>query len=158
TGTITYGQGAPIQYEGETLSVREQSLVRSLANQSSHPVSRQIEVAYRKAPLLPVTEFEAAEGQGIRGVVDGHKVMIGSRQYVASGADHLAEGTWIRIDNQMRGRIIQSGRYRNGLREVIGNFRNRFKLSLLTGDQDRERRSLEQLFGNQAILRFNQSP
>jgi P-type Cu+ transporter len=158
TGTITYGHGAPIQYEGETLSVREQSLVRSLANQSSHPVSRQIEVAYRKAPLLPLTEFEAAEGQGIRGVVDGHGVMIGSRQYVASDADYLVEGTWISIDDRIRSRITQTGRYRNGLREVIGNFQNRFRLSLLTGDQDRERRSLEELFGNQAVLRFNQSP
>jgi Cu+-exporting ATPase len=158
TGTITYGQGIKNRYEGTSLSEYEQSLVRSLVHQSSHPVSRQIETSFQKSPLLPVKEFVSQDGLGIEGRVEGHHIAIGSLRYMDDLDQLNTKGTWIKIDGNLKGQIILKAKYRQGLREVIHDLARRFRLSLLTGDNAREKEELEDLFGKDTMMYFNQNP
>lgn len=158
TGTITYGQGSRFHYEGMPLSHREKSLVKSLVHQSSHPVSRQIEAGFQQAPLLSVAEFSAYEGLGIRGMVDGQLVEVGSYRFLDGQDEPGKRGTWIKIDRELKGVVIQSGRFRKSLRKVIDELSHLFNLSLLTGDNNREKGALETIFGTETEMQFEQSP
>ncbi len=81
TGTVTTGEmslGQVIPADG----VDEQQLLRlagALEDASEHPIARAIvEGAVARVGTLPaVTDFEALEGVGVRGVVDGHEVAVG---------------------------------------------------------------------------------
>ncbi|MBK8501211.1 MAG: heavy metal translocating P-type ATPase metal-binding domain-containing protein [Saprospiraceae bacterium] len=158
TGTITYGQGAKSEYEGLSLSPKERDIIRSLVHQSSHPVSRQIEVAFRQDALLPVKDFVSDDGLGIRGEVEGHRIVIGSHRFVSGEIEPDLPGTWIKIDNKILGQIFQSGRYRIGLLGVIKDLVQRFKLSLVTGDHAGEEAALRKIFDQKTEMYFNQSP
>ncbi len=158
TGTITYGQGIKSRYEGTPLSEYEQSLVRSVVHQSSHPVSRHIETSFQKSPLLPVKGFVSQDGLGIEGLVEGHHIAVGSLMYMGDLDQPKTKGTWIKIDGDVKGQIILMAKYRQGLREVIHVLAKRFRLSLLTGDNSREKVELEDIFGKDTTMYFNQNP
>ena len=158
TGTITYGQGAKSEYEGLSLSPKERDMIRSLVHQSSHPVSRQIEVAFRQDALLSVKDFVSVDGLGIQGEVEGHQISIGSHRFVFGNAEPGLPGTWIEIDKRILGQFFQAGRYRKGLQEVVKDLVQRFKLSLLTGDHSGEEVALRKIFDQKTEMYFNQSP
>lgn len=158
TGTITYGQGARSYYDGTPLHAREKSWIRSLVHQSSHPVSRQIEATFRQSAIMEVSGFISTEGLGIEGQVEGHQVKIGSYRFVSAQPNPGNRGTWIMIDGEIKGVVTQSGRYRKSLRTVISQLAGLFHLSLLTGDNNREKSTLETIFGTGTDMYFEQSP
>ncbi|MCB0687602.1 MAG: heavy metal translocating P-type ATPase metal-binding domain-containing protein [Saprospiraceae bacterium] len=158
TGTITYGQGAKSHYEGDPLSARDKALIRSLAHQSSHPVSRQIDSEYHDSPLLEISDFVSKEGLGIRGTVDGVEVIVGSYRFIKPESEEKYDGTWIEIGGEMRGAITQSGRYRQYLRQVVADLARQFTMYLLTGDNNREKDTLYSIFGASTQMEFEQSP
>jgi heavy metal translocating P-type ATPase len=83
TGTLTYGQPwlteeivAPGFRQDEL-----QSLVASLEQYSKHPLASAVLRAARKegVPILQASEIAEPPGQGLRGIVNNHRVWIGSR-------------------------------------------------------------------------------
>lgn len=156
TGTLTGSQSARVRYEGAPLSPAEKRLVQSLVRHSAHPASRQVDHWLGDTgPLYEVTGFEEITGKGIQGSAAAHRVKIGSRTFV--GADQ-GEGVFVEIDGGIKGRFELGAHYRTGLAEVVQSLKTRFRLFLLSGDNDRERTQLEPLFGAPEALRFDQSP
>jgi Cu+-exporting ATPase len=81
TGTVTTGQMALDQVvvaEG-TEKVEALRLAGGLEEASEHPVARAVAAAAREQiGVLPVPDrFESLEGRGVRGVVEGHSVIVG---------------------------------------------------------------------------------
>jgi Cu+-exporting ATPase len=83
TGTLTTGRmsladviTAPGQPEAELLR-----LAGALESGSEHPIAAAITAA---APDLGVSEFTSYPGLGVRGVVDGHTVLAGRRDWLES--------------------------------------------------------------------------
>ncbi|MBS4761900.1 copper-translocating P-type ATPase [Carnobacteriaceae bacterium zg-ZUI252] len=86
TGTVTYGKPVVTEY----LSADETLLQKivSVESYSNHPLAQAI-VNFYEGERLSVERFEAIEGRGVCGTIDGKILMIGNEKM---GYDHLGEG------------------------------------------------------------------
>ncbi|HDR9100510.1 TPA: heavy metal translocating P-type ATPase [Burkholderia vietnamiensis] len=86
TGTITHGK--PVQTDFELRAQVDLAnccaLAASLASRSDHPVSLAIANAaeVQHLPRLPVDDFEAIPGRGVRGTIDGVSWSLGNHRLV----------------------------------------------------------------------------
>ena len=82
TGTLTHGQPelTDVVALGGSDEQKAFILAASLAGRSDHPVSRAVaeKAEEEHRTLLPVEDFEAVAGQGVRGVIDGVRYSLGS--------------------------------------------------------------------------------
>lgn len=163
TGTLTSTSTNQLIYEGIDLTDYEQQLVQTLSYQSTHPISKEITKYISQKSSKPVdtittilnyTEFI---GQGIRAEIDGNQIRIGSESFIFNIDVSNSRGTFVEINNEVKGYFTIQNTYRNGIQNLVTDLRNRFKLSLLSGDNDRERVNLSTIFPTQQ-LHFNQKP
>ncbi|MEV6984600.1 heavy metal translocating P-type ATPase [Sphaerisporangium sp. NPDC051017] len=96
TGTVTEGRMTLIAVhladgQDETEVLR---LAGALEDASEHPIAQAVvRGARERAGELPVPEdFANVEGLGVRGVVDGHAVLVGRPRLLAESAHHLPSG------------------------------------------------------------------
>jgi len=159
TGTITNRSQHQTTFVGK-LAEDEAACILALAKQSSHPASQQIvqflNQKFDTESSLEVTDFEEVTGQGIIGQVNGNLVRIGSATFTQ--ADEATKGTFVQIGSELKGHFETKNSYRKGLRNVFAQFKNRYRLHLLSGDNDREKTVLAPLFPSEEHLHFNQSP
>ena len=161
TGTITQQKEANISYTGSVLSKDEEQLVRSLASQSSHPLSKAIASFIPFCKTLAVKKFFEAKGLGVIGVINSNEVKLGSVEYatnIKKMSESVSSKVYVTINEVVRGFFSIKNMYRNGLDKTMLLLRKRFKLALISGDNDAERISLTTCFGNAADLRFDQKP
>ncbi len=158
TGTITLNGDQKISYQGIKLSDEEESWVRSLVDQSNHPVSNQISHYYTNVSTEPVTSFESTTGVGLRASVKGHSIEIRKSQKVDTESFQPDRGTVLMIDNEEKGYYVLRHKFRDNLNKVIGILKQNYRLSLLTGDHASEKPALEEIFGTESHLLFRQSP
>jgi len=178
TGTLTCAdargvsfQSADCETRNAELSADEAQWVASLARHSTHPNSIRItkSLAYS---ALPVAGFRETPGCGIEGEVAGHNILLGARAWlekqiksgmrkVESGnATETHDGSFVSvaIDGVLRGEFKLENSLRPEVAELISQLGGRFELALLSGDNEREAARFQKLFGEHAILKFNQSP
>lgn len=165
TGTLTAADRSAVSfhpYEGRHLSDREKSLLRSLAFQSSHPASRIIAGYFATHPLQKLAELNECIGKGLSGIAEGVKVLLGSNSYMQEcGIDlppDLPPGTCLAIDGQYRGQFSFENEYRSGFGNTVKTLARSYKISVISGDNDRERALLERAFPDKNRLLFEQSP
>jgi P-type Cu+ transporter len=84
TGTLTEGKPKVVAIESDDEREALQ-LAASLERASEHPLANAIVSAAieRGIELTNTTNIETTPGRGIRGIVDGHEVAVGSERYVA---------------------------------------------------------------------------
>ncbi|MEU7602642.1 heavy metal translocating P-type ATPase [Streptomyces sp. NPDC041003] len=96
TGTVTTGRMTLTGvHPAEGVDARELlRLAGSLEHASEHPIARAVATAAaERAGALPVPEgFENLAGLGVRGVVDGHDVLVGREQLLADRSITLPAG------------------------------------------------------------------
>ncbi|MBX2814498.1 MAG: HAD-IC family P-type ATPase, partial [Saprospiraceae bacterium] len=155
TGTLTETHRSQVDFVGEhPLSSQHEKWLGSLVKQSSHPVSREIAAHLEVSGALEVSHFEEIVGQGIRGEVEGHQIEL-------KAATALRPSTVVSdlyIDGKFCGGFSISRAYRKGLAEIISRLRERYRLSLLSGDHDGERGQLSAYFRHDRDMLFQQSP
>lgn len=87
TGTLTRGEPAVIDcYPNEDTTTEELICVAaSLEKPSEHPLAAAIldEAKKRSIPLIPVTDFEALHGRGVRGKLHGETLWAGNAALLA---------------------------------------------------------------------------
>jgi Cu+-exporting ATPase len=156
TGTLTAGR--PTAGEIETVdgwsSAELLDLAASLETGSEHPLGAAIVANARLAELgfRPVSDFVAASGHGIEGVVNGRTVVVGTARLLRdrgidpSGlverADAIAaEGrtpVWIGVDGRLAGIVAISDPVKSEARAAIAELRSAgIEVWLVTGDQAR---------------------
>ena len=161
TGTITESGKADIIFQGKVLTPFEQKLVKSLVRNSTHPLSKKIYDSIDGDEIFPVTKFQEKAGAGISGMIYGHFLKLGSSNFVGlenSDEESLQTRIYLSIDEQVVGKFIISNSYREGIDEVIKNLSEHYHLSLLSGDNEGEKETLENFFGKKSDLNFKQSP
>lgn len=161
TGTITESGKSDIIFEGKVLTPFEQKLIKSLVRSSTHPLSKRIYDSIETNEIFPVTKFEEKLGQGISAVIYGHEVKLGSAKYIGVGSsenENLRTKIFLSIDDEVVGKFIIANSYREGIDKVIKNLSAKYDLSLLSGDNEGERTTLENFFGKDSDLNFRQSP
>jgi len=155
TGTLTYTGKSEVVFQGEDMNEIDRSVIRSLAHQSNHPMSRMID-QYMDAPYIEIEAFKESAGLGVEGSFNGRKYKIGSA--VFAGNQSETKGVHVSIDHQTAGIFVVNNTYREGIKDFIQYFGSRYKISLISGDNDKERSQLEALFPPNTNLLFNQSP
>lgn len=160
TGTITQLGKSDLVFTGTVLNSFQQKMIKSLVRNSTHPLSLKIYNSLEADEFYPVTKFDEIPGLGITGVVYGNTIKVGSKEYVnqSAHADDLATKIFVSINDELLGFFTVTNSYREGIGEVVKSLSKRFKLSLLSGDNEGEKFNLLKFFTTKDELLFKQSP
>lgn len=99
-------------------------------------------------------------GRGVFGKVNGLNIKIGSEEYVSNQVSKHKQKTssvFVAIENNMCGHYTISNQYRSGFNSVLDSLKSKFKLFLISGDNDAEAKNLATFFDREHML-FNQKP
>ena len=156
TGTVTEGRPRVTDlYPGEGITTEELLCVAaSLEKPSEHPLAEAIvrEAEERKIPLVPVRDFDAVHGRGVRAEVQGSHYLAGNRAMMEEsgidlGAEHLmADGLaengktplYFAQDGRLMGLIAVADTVKPSSAEAMCGFRALgIDVVMLTGDNQR---------------------
>jgi len=133
TGTITHVAQQEMRFLGQPLGYAEKIAIRSLVRHSAHPLSRQIFESMPEVPTESPAQFEEIPGLGIRGVVKGREMKIGSQKFVSTGNlvgfqnlrgldSKEGSGVFISINGELLGHYEVKSHFRSGLAQVLAFF------------------------------------
>jgi P-type Cu+ transporter len=160
TGTITEKGNNKVQYIGEDLTKTERRAIFSLVSNSLHPQSVAIRNYFNELSADSVLNFQEISGNGIIGKVNDSLVKIGSSLFLGItpiSKEEFSSEVHVMIDGEYKGYYQIDQKYRGGLVELIDSLKSNFDIHLLTGDNDGQKRRLEEQFGLKK-MRFNQQP
>lgn len=160
TGTLTHSRTMNIGWEGSELSPIEKQWVRAVSRNSTHPLSVMVCEWLPSGNLIEVEGYKEISGLGITGMVENHRIMLGSKKFVAgsdTGEDSKISSVYLSIDNKLRGFFKMENHYREGLKEVLTGI-DYLQFHLLTGDNNSEESNLRTYFSSTTSLHFNQTP
>lgn len=161
TGTLTQGLSGRVQWEGQPLTEFQEQLIRSVALQSLHPLSRAVAAALTVRPFLAITDFKENAGQGASGRIGGVAVKLGSAAFVGLAEQPKTEGAsrvFVSLDDNILGFFTIRNNVREGVEHMLASFDRRLNLCLLSGDQPQDRLWLRKWFGNGACMKFDMLP
>ncbi|MFN7926638.1 MAG: HAD-IC family P-type ATPase [Blastocatellia bacterium] len=185
TGTLTHAGQANVEFIGEPLTEAEQTMLAACLQHSTHPLSRQIlseffhrrdtetarrfteKPSYTAVPpprLCGENTFQEFPGRGITANIDGHKIALGSANWIAEqthttpAQQSSAAAVHIALDGAYRGCFHIHNAYRRNLTNLLATLQDERELYLLSGDNDRERAQLLPLFQQADHLAFSQTP
>ena len=159
TGTITTHKKSSIEVEGN-YSDKELRLIKNILRGSNHPLSRRLYDYLPNVSKQKVDDFEEITGNGIQGKIGVHIIKIGSAQFVGFTDENNLKQTivHISIDEKHIVKFIFNNQYRDGLELLFQKLNKNYELKVLSGDNDGERASLEQILPKNTELIFNQKP
>jgi Cu2+-exporting ATPase len=98
TGTLTEGRIAVASWYGD---VDARELAAAVEAGSAHPIARAI-TASASTPTIVASDVHEELGHGIRGVVRGHRILVGSPAWVRSRCPHMGAAVAVWIDGVTR--------------------------------------------------------
>ncbi|MEP6746203.1 MAG: heavy metal translocating P-type ATPase metal-binding domain-containing protein [Bacteroidota bacterium] len=159
TGTLTASGQQQIIYEGKSLSSLQKKQLGTLAACSSHPLSRALARSFGGSHNLYLRSYKEIPGEGIEAIVDETLVRIGSCRFITGNTKfQRATVAYISFGDNLHGWFKFDSHYRAEVPALIASLKKRFRLSVLTGDNEAERLKLQKLFGSDAVLLFSQKP
>jgi len=161
TGTITLNRKVEVGFHGNQLEAWETDLISNMVRHSSHPLSAALNDFLSEASENFPESYEEIPGMGITGTVGGHRVTLGSEQFVTglhTDTPMKESRVYVSIDGKQCGYFTFMNSYRKGLHELLKDLKSRYKLHLISGDNDAEAGNLRELFGSESKLLFQQSP
>jgi Cu+-exporting ATPase len=165
TGTITQVNDAEVAFVGKPLSEDEVIIIKTLAVQSSHPLSRMLvrKFADTAASRRTLSQFEEIEGAGTKAFWGKTEVKLGSAKWI--GIENLIEKTdnashvYVSLDGKMRGYFMLKSKYRPELEKTVRILQDKnFETYLLSGDKPTDKAILAPVFGHASHLLFEQKP
>ena len=138
TGTLTTGDLALVSAPDDTAAVM---LAARLAAASRHPLARAL-VCAQAAPVVPLAEVAELPGEGLRAVVEGDEIRLGSRAFCGAttdGADNDTMGPelWFARAGRAPLRFRFADRLRPDAAETVARLaRLGCTVELLSGDRD----------------------
>ncbi len=160
TGTLTKNVTGGVRFGGKQPDDEQQKLIKLVTGNSAHPLSKLI---YGSIDISPnkdqsISLYEEVLGQGILAIVSDQRVRLGSGQWLGVKSDEVSEResrVYVEINNEIIGYYGVTSAYRKDIFEILKDLKNQFKLYLLSGDNDKERKNLDPYFDH---LAFNQKP
>lgn len=152
TGTLTAREAHEMEWHGAALSERNKALVRSLARNSTHPLSAVL-AQELKGGSLDASDVEEVAGQGIMGTVQGVLLRIGSAAFCGGDEQPRTNGAahvHVTISGLHRGHFTIRKRARRGIAEAVARLRGTLRVALLTGDAQVEG-ELREAFSNTTV-------
>ena len=159
TGTITTHKKSAITQDG-TFTEEEIILLKNVLRGSNHPLSRRLYEFLPNVEKAVVSYFEEITGKGIKAIVNDKEIKIGAAAFVRFSDENQLKQTnvYVSINDKYLGKFIFDNQYRDGLKELFSILVKNYELKVLSGDNDGERESLEQLLPSNTEMVFNQKP
>lgn len=157
TGTLTDNRELRLTYQGEALSPKEKQLIRAMASQSSHPLSIGIAQMLKANPTDRTLQVEEIAGAGLLTKVNGETHRLGSAAFVGYDESHQ-KGVFWKVGPHIKGVFLVENHFRASLPQFIDGLKGSYSLSLLSGDNDKEKKRLLDYFEHPSDLHFDQSP
>lgn len=160
TGTITTTLESDVIYDGVALSSAQESAVKSLLRNSNHPLSRKIYNSFDEVDVVDLDNFEEITGKGISGMLDGISIKAGSSTFVQARKNpyNFDTSVHISLDDDYKGKFSIKNSYRHGVDGVFETLNSDYELSILSGDNDGEKKYLQEFLPRNTQLYFNQKP
>lgn len=169
TGTLTLPDEAQIQFIGKPLSQMQKRIVRTLCEQSSHPLSRLIAKSLNHVPKEKIlSDFREIEGKGIEAKLgDDCLIRLGSAQFAsplvdgipAAKQDDNTSHVYFYFGDRVLGYFEIQSQYRDNLPQTLAALKQKhYQTFLLSGDKPTDVEMLGNLFGSISQLNFNQKP
>ena len=160
TGTITTNKKSNISYEGIPLTDENLILIKNVLRASNHPLSRMLYDFLPEGKRLKLDYFEEITGKGIQASIDENEIQIGSAVFVEKTKENSIQQTsvHIKINENYLGKYIFNNEYREGLEQLFKNLKSNYQIMVLSGDNEGEQSTLEQLLPSGTELIFNQKP
>ena len=160
TGTLTQRNTQQVVFEGRPLSAEEAGMIASMCSQSNHPLSKAIVTYLNLKEVMPPDAFREVPGKGLEGIACGREVRVGSSDFINDKPlfNEQPNGVFVSIDGKVRCRFIIRNDYRNGLQPMISALKEKFKLMVLSGDNETEKQNLAAMFGADTTLAFRKKP
>ncbi len=159
TGTLTTNKENTITYEGEDLDKTQTAILKSSLRSSNHPLSRMLYTSLEEE-MLPVESYQEYVGKGIEASYKHTTLKIGSSSFVKNAKEqvNLDTSVHISINNEYKGKYVFKNAYRKGVKELFSNLTKKYSLSVVSGDNEGEKKFLEELLPKETTFLFNQKP
>jgi len=138
TGTITQSNKVDVKFNGSELNTEERIAIKSLTRNSTHILSNTIYQHLIENQVSKVNNFEELAAQGISGTINSLEYKLGSAKFI--GVENID------ISN------LSSRAY------ISISLKGKYKLHLISGDNDAEYKNLKNIFPESASICFEQSP
>ena len=158
TGTLTNTQETQVNYYGKPLTTNQKILIKSTCMHSSHPLSKAITKLYAEQPEIDLDDFKDLLGKGLIGSYQNTTIKLGSETFIFGNNKQESKGVFVEIDGEYIGYFRFEHKFRSNLKNIIQNLKSKFSIAMLSGDNDGERERIEQLFGQDENLYFDQTP
>jgi len=160
TGTITSNDISKISYEGIPLTSFELQLIKTVIRASNHPLSRSL---YDFIEELSFTDkldyFKEILGRGIEAKFKEYNLKLGSANFMGIEQKNINETViYININDELKGKFKFSNNYREDTQKVFDELSKKYKLIILSGDNEGEKEFLSQMLPKETIFKFNQKP
>lgn len=160
TGTLTESIHLQVQQFGDELSIDEKNKLFSLANSSTHPLSRAIVHFYKTQDIYSdadILNFEETAGAGLKGQIDAAEIMLGSHTYIYGEKIISNETeTYFKV-GEKSGKFTFHSELRPGIKQMIDSLKT-YSIHILSGDKDKDKELMEFIIGSSENIHFNQSP
>lgn len=160
TGTLTESRRLRVEHEGPGLTDEEAKMIFSLANSSTHPLSRAVVQFFRDQNLIgehEIKDFAEESGKGLFGSIEGIQVKLGSHHFVFSEKKISNDTETYYQIGEKTGRFVFHSELRSGIKEMIDNLSD-YTVHVLSGDMDKDKELMENLLGSSSNIHFNQGP
>ena len=161
TGTLTEGHPQVVNQVGDSDALL---LAASLEASSEHPLASAIVDQAQKAKLslLPVANFAAVEGQGVKGLIDGQEVRVGKDEFAgnsifAKQGEALAKEAktvvYVQKGGETIGLLALQDAPKAEAKSVIQQLKERkIKTVMLTGDNSAVANAIGQALGLDQVI------
>lgn len=156
TGTLTQGSNH-LNYSGHELSDDEKDKVYSVALSSKHPYSKALVNYLGERKRVKIDSWEEHTGKGVEAIIGSDKILIGSALFVHAYVVNDKASFYVRINDKLSSFEIKPT-FRTSIEQILSKLRSNYKLSLLSGDNNKQEPALRKIFGRDAEFLFNQQP
>lgn len=160
TGTLTTNKENTITYEGKELDKTQKSILKSSLRASNHPLSRMLYTSLQDEEVLTVDSYQEHVGKGIEANYQQTKVKIGSSSFVKNAKEqaNLYTSVHISVNDEYKGKYVFKNAYRKGVQQLFTQLNKKYDLSVVSGDNEGEKKFLEGLLPKETTFLFNQKP
>lgn len=156
TGTLT-NSTTHIIASGHQLTESEKDILYNVVASSKHPYSKAIADYTGTRRKIHISSWEEWPGKGIKAIINNSEVLVGSSEFALLKPNLYTNATvYVNINGKHTTFQITSN-LREGIQFMLSKLGGKYALSLLSGDNDKQRSSLEPFFDNHALL-FEQKP
>lgn len=160
TGTVTDPGKTELTATGYEFNDEEKDILFSVASQSNHPYSVSLTQWLGTRRAIQLNTWTELPGSGVKAGVGCNTILVGSGQFVGVANRHNdipAANFYIKFNDKITSFTVQPV-FRASMGGVIATLKEKYRLSLLSGDNNSQQNLIRKIFGDSSKLLFGQKP